>query len=132
MRYLRSLSPGCNLYRGVSGEKISGAGTRLGRNRTRVSQLHLTSGLLPLLQASSTPDYVPPLLLTRLLPPMALEPGAGVVLSRAFRFSILSLSFSIPSKLCVKCANLYQILLLGLLSDQSLFDFSTLCLTQAA
>lgn len=132
MGYLGPPSLGCDLYRAVSGQKISGAATRLGHNRTGISQLHLTLGLLLLLKARSTPAYVSPLLLIRLLPPIALEPGVGVMLSRAFSFSIPSLSISVPSKFCIKRANLYQILLLGLLSDQGLFDFSTLRITQAA
>jgi len=101
VEYLRLPSLGRDLCWGVSGEKIPAGATRLRHNRTRVSKIHLNLGLLPLLQASSIPAYVPALLITRLLLPMALKPGVGVMLSRAFWFSILSLSISVTSKLNV-------------------------------
>lgn len=132
MGYLGPTSLGHNLYLGVSEDlrRCSQARKKQDCSLTTLFGLRLVT----LAMSKQYSACVPPLLFTTLLLHKPLKPwvGVGVMLSKAFQFSVSTLSIFIPSKCCVKSAVLYQIMPLSLLRSQGLFDVPTHCFTQAA
>lgn len=132
MGYLGPASLGHSLYLGVSEDlrRCSQAGKKQDYCLPTLFNLRLVT----LATNTQYSAYIPPFLFTTLQPPKPSKPwvGVGVMLSKAFQFSISTLSIFIPSKYCVKSAILYQIMPLSLLRSQGLFDISTCCLTQVA